>query len=148
VLALDTMVRENLFICPRCSNPVRFEACSWRCSNTSCRYAEEPFSVVSGVFRRFECIDSACVAGAGTASRWSIDYFVRARTRSRRLGRLAVLCFFWLSWIDRILDPRHTIDGTSSVFFLGRKSEVSITEADIIDYYQGGMSEIAVRDRA
>jgi hypothetical protein len=34
------------------------------------------------------------------------------------------------------------------VFFLGRKSEVSITEADIIDYYQGGMSEIAVRDRA
>ena len=68
--------------------------------------------------------------------------------RSRRLGRVAVLCFFWLSWIDRILDPRHTIDGASSVFFLGRKSEVSITEADIIDYYQGGMSEIAVRDRA
>ena len=49
MLALDTMVRENLFICPRCSNPVRFEACSWRCSNTSCRYAEEPFPVVSGV---------------------------------------------------------------------------------------------------
>jgi hypothetical protein len=22
-----------------------------------------------------------------------------------------VLCFFWLSWIDRILDPKHTIDG-------------------------------------
>jgi SAM-dependent methyltransferase len=327
VLALDTMVRENLFICPRCSNPVRFEACSWRCSNTSCRYAEEPFPVVSGIpalvdfehsvldadrlsasegasevtrsglnralgalvhpanttaadsvvrmlellgadaaatgrrprilvigggsqgdglaqlysdpdvdlisfdiyagpmvqfvgdghaipladgsldgvivqavlqyvleptvvakeihrvlrsrgivyadspfiqqvsegpydltrftdsgqrylFRRFERIDSGCVAGAGTALRWSIDYFVRALTRSRRLGRVAVLCFFWLSWIDRILDPRHTIDGASSVFFLGRKSEVSITEADIIDYYQGGMSEIAVGDRA
>jgi SAM-dependent methyltransferase len=327
VLALDTMVRENLFICPRCSNPLRFGACSWRCSNTSCRYAEEPFPVVSGVpalidfehsvvdidrleasqgasevarsglnralgalvhpanttaaasvirmlellrvdaattgrrsrilvigggsrgdglaelyadpdvdlisfdiyaspmvqfvadghaipladssldgvvvqavlqyvleptvvakeihrvlrsrgivyadspfiqqvcegpydlnrftdsghrylFRRFARIDSGSVAGAGTALRWSIDYFVRALTRSRRLGRVALLCFFWLSWIDRILDPGHTIDAASSVFFLGRKSEVSITEADIIDYYQGGMSEIAVRDRA
>ncbi|MEM6105827.1 methyltransferase domain-containing protein [Mycobacterium sp. 050272] len=97
------------------------------------------------LFRRFERIDSGCVAGPGTALRWSIDYFVRALTRSRRLGRLAVLCFFWLSWIDRILDPRHAIDGASSVFFLGRKSDVSISEADIIDYYQGAMSEIAIR---
>ncbi len=100
------------------------------------------------LFRRFERIDSGSVAGAGTALRWSIDYFVRALTRSRRLGRVAVLCFFWLSWLDRILDRGHTIDAASSVFFLGRKSEVSITEADIIDYYQGGMLEFAVRDRA
>ncbi len=75
------------------------------------------------LFRRFERIDSGSVAGAGTALRWSIDYFVRALTRSRRLGRLAVLCFFWLSWMDRILDPKHTIDGACSVFFLGRKTK-------------------------
>ncbi|CDO90523.1 hypothetical protein AWC29_25050 [Mycobacterium triplex] len=99
------------------------------------------------LFRRFERIDSGSVAGAGTALRWSIDYFVRALTRSRRVGRLAVICFFWLSWMDRMLDPRHTIDGASSVFFLGRRSEVSITEADIIGYYQGAMSEIAAHDR-
>lgn len=325
MLALDSMVRENLFICPRCADPVHSEAGAWRCTNASCRYAEEPFPVVAGVpalidfehsvvdadrlrssqgasevarwglnralaplvhpantvasasvarmlellradaattgrrprilvigggskgdglaelyadpdvdliafdiyasptvqfigdghaipladgsvdgviiqavlqyvveptmvakeihrvlrhrgivyadspfiqqicegpydltrftdsgqrylFRRFERIDSGSVAGAGTALRWSIDYFVRALTRSRRLGRLAMICFFWLSWMDRMLDPRHTIDGASSVFFLGRKSEVSITEADIIDYYQGAMSEIAAHD--
>ena len=319
------MVRENLFICPRCASPVRSGADSWRCSNTSCRYAREPFPVVSGVpalvdfehsvldanrlrasegasevartglnralsalvhpanttaatcvarmlellradaattgrrprilvigggsqgdglaelyadpdvdvvafdiyaspmvqfvadghsipladgcidgvvvqavlqyvleptvvageihrvlrsrgviyadspfiqqigegpydmtrftdsghrylFRRFERIDSGSVAGAGTALRWSIDYFVRALTRSRRLGRLALLGFFWLSWLDRVLDPRHTIDGASSVFFLGRRSDDSITPTDIIEYYQGGMSEISVSD--
>ncbi|WAC92695.1 class I SAM-dependent methyltransferase [Mycobacterium sp. Aquia_213] len=326
MLALDSMVRENLFICPRCAHSVRSEAGSWRCANASCRYADEPFPVVAGVpalvdfehsvvdagrlrasegasnvrrwglnralralvhpanttaaasvarmrellradaattgrrprilvigggskgdglaelyadpdvdlisfdiyaspsvqfigdghaipladgsvdgvviqavlqylleptvvakeihrvlssrgivyadspfiqqicegpydltrftdsgqrylFRWFERIDSGSVAGAGTALRWSIDYFVRALTRSRRLGRLAMLCFFWLSWTDRMLDPRHTIDGACSVFFLGRRSETSITEADIIDYYQGGMAGIPPDDR-
>ncbi|WP_197514410.1 methyltransferase domain-containing protein [Mycobacterium sp. E342] len=91
------------------------------------------------VFRDFECIDSGCVAGAGTALRWSLDHFVRALTRSIRLGRIMSLCFFWLSYLDRFLDPGHSLDGASSVFFLGRKSPVPITEAQIIAYYQGGM---------
>jgi SAM-dependent methyltransferase len=91
------------------------------------------------LFRRFERIDSGAVAGAGTALRWSVDYFVRALTRSVPLGRIVALCFFWLSLLDRVLDPRHSVDAASSVFFLGRKTERSISGADIIDYYQGGM---------
>ena len=73
------------------------------------------------LFRSFERIDSGSIAGAGTALRWSIDYFVRALTRSVELGRIVALCFFWLSYADRILDPKHSLDGASSVFFLGRK---------------------------
>lgn len=91
------------------------------------------------LFRRFERIDSGSVAGAGTALRWSVDYFVRALTRSVPLGRVVSLCFFWLSWLDRFLDPKHSVDGASSVFFLGRKTAEPISGADIIDYYQGGM---------
>ena len=91
------------------------------------------------LFRRFERIDSGTVAGAGTALRWSVDYFVRALTRSVPLGRIVSLCFFWLSYLDRFLDPKHSVDGASSVFFLGRKTAEPITGADIIDYYQGGM---------
>jgi SAM-dependent methyltransferase len=91
------------------------------------------------LFRSFEWIDSGSVAGAGTALRWSIDYFVRALTRSVKLGRIVQLCFIWLSFMDRILDPKHSLDGASSVFFLGRKTTVPITEAEIINYYQGGM---------
>ena len=91
------------------------------------------------LFRSFERIDSGSVAGAGTALWWSIDYFVRALTRSVPLGRIMALCFFWLSHADRILDPKHSVDGASSVFFLGCKTEVPITEAEIIDYYQDGM---------
>jgi len=91
------------------------------------------------LFRRFERIDSGSVAGAGTALRWSIDYFVRALTRSVALGRIASLCFFWLSHLDGALDPRHSVDAASSVFFLGRKTDRPISGADVIDYYQGGM---------
>jgi hypothetical protein len=34
------------------------------------------------LFRSFERIDSGSVASAGTALRWSVDYFVRPLTRS------------------------------------------------------------------
>jgi len=91
------------------------------------------------LFRSFERIDSGSVAGAGTALRWSVDYFVRALTRSVPLGRVVSLCFFWLSYLDRFLDPKHSVDAASSVFFLGRKTDRPMTGADIIDYYQGGM---------
>ena len=74
------------------------------------------------LFRRFERIDSGAVAGAGTALRWSIEYFVSALTRSQKLGRIAALSFFWLSFLDRYLDPGRSLDACSSVFFLGRKT--------------------------
>lgn len=89
------------------------------------------------LFRSFECVDSGCVAGAGTALRWSLDYFVRALTRSVRLGRVTSLCLFWLSYADRMLDRGHSLDAASSVFFLGRKSAAPITPTQIIGYYQG-----------
>ena len=91
------------------------------------------------LFRGFERIDSGAVAGAGTALRWSVDYFVRALTRSVPLGRIASLACFWLSHLDRFLDPKHSVDAASSVFFLGRRSDRAISGADVIDYYQGGM---------
>ncbi|WP_051465341.1 hypothetical protein [Mycobacterium genavense] len=49
MLALDTMVRENLIICPRCTDPVRREAGAWRCTNSSCRYCSEPCPVIAGI---------------------------------------------------------------------------------------------------
>jgi SAM-dependent methyltransferase len=91
------------------------------------------------LFRRFERIDSGAVAGAGTALLWSVDYFVRALTRSVRMGRIVALCLCWLSRLDRVLDPKYSVDAASSVFFLGRKTDREISRSDIIDYYQGGI---------
>jgi hypothetical protein len=92
VLALQDLVDQDLFICPRCASPVRPESGKWHCAGASCRYADQAFP-----------------------------------------------CFFWLSYLDRFLDPKHSVDAASSVFFLGRKTDRQITRADIIDYYQGGM---------
>ena len=43
------------------------------------------------------------------------------------VGRIVSLCFFWLSYLDRFLDPKHSVDGASSVFFLGRKTAEQIS---------------------
>jgi SAM-dependent methyltransferase len=90
------------------------------------------------LFRAFERVDSGAVAGAGTALRWSVDYFVRALTRSRKLGRIAALSLFWLGFMDRFLDRKHSLDGCSSVFFLGRKAGQRLSAVQAIEYYQGG----------
>lgn len=91
------------------------------------------------LFRDFEQLESGQVAGAGTSLRWSVNYFVRALTRSATLGRLAGLAFFWLSHLDRFLDPRHSLDGANSVFFLGRKGGPAMTPPQAVEHYQGGM---------
>ena len=49
VLALDAMVDQDLFICPRCGSPVRPEDGAWHCAGASCGFADQPFPVVSGV---------------------------------------------------------------------------------------------------
>jgi SAM-dependent methyltransferase len=91
------------------------------------------------MFRRFDHIDSGASIGAGTALAWSIEYFARALTRSRRAGRLVRLCFFWLRFADKLLDRKYSLDAASAVYFLGRKSEKEITQDAIVQYYQGGM---------
>jgi len=68
---------------------------------------------------------------------WSIDYFVRALFRSRRAGILARLAFCWLPLLDRFLDPRFSVDGASSVYFLGRKSSSRLSAHDAIGCYHG-----------
>ena len=91
------------------------------------------------LFRDFARLESGQVAGAGTSLRWSINYFVRALTRSVTLGRVAGLAFFWLSYLDPILDPAHSLDGANSVYFLGRKGGQAMTPPEAIEHYRGGM---------
>lgn len=94
------------------------------------------------LLRDFERIESGVVASAGTQLMWSIDYFMRALTRSRRVGFIVRLAFFWLAYIDRFLDPKHSIDAASSVYFLGRKANSRVAPSDMIRYYQGAQKLI------
>jgi SAM-dependent methyltransferase len=89
------------------------------------------------LLRDFERIKSGVVASAGTQLMWSIDYFLRALTRSRKVGSIGRLAFFWLAYIDRFLDPKHSVDAASSVYFLGRKANSRVGPLEMIQYYQG-----------
>jgi SAM-dependent methyltransferase len=99
------------------------------------------------LFRNFERIDSGVVAGAGTQLAWSVESFFRSLLRSRTAGGIARLALWWLPRLDRFLDPRHSIDGASSVYFLGRKSDTQLSPRDIIAYYQGAQyrSDVATK---
>jgi SAM-dependent methyltransferase len=89
------------------------------------------------LFRRFACIDSGVVNGAGTQLWWAIDFFVRALLRSPTAGAVARLAFAWLPRFDRFLDARHNVDAANAVFFLGRRSDKVVDDAEVIANYQG-----------
>jgi len=89
------------------------------------------------LFRNFTLIQSGSSGGAGTQLLWSIDYFARALFRSRAMGKLAKLGFFWLQYFDRMISERHTLDTASGTYFLGRKSHESLHARDIVRYYRG-----------
>ena len=49
MFSLQQMVDQDVFVCPRCHSPVQPEGGQWRCAGASCRYAGEPFPVISGI---------------------------------------------------------------------------------------------------
>ena len=87
------------------------------------------------LFRDFVARKTGAVAGLGTQLLWSIIYF--SRGIHPRAGQIAHLTFFWLPRVDRWLDPKVTVDGASSIFFYGHSGSVSISPAEIVEYYSG-----------
>lgn len=89
------------------------------------------------LFRQFTMISSGCTAGTGTQMLWSIDYFIRGLFRSRLLGKIAKLLFFWIRYFDYLIPESYNIDCASGVFFLGFKSNTSIHAKDMPSCYTG-----------
>jgi SAM-dependent methyltransferase len=87
------------------------------------------------LFKSFEQIDAGTVAGPAVALLFSIRYFIRAIGFPDKIATLAVLPFFWLRFLDRFARSRRSVDGASSTFFFGRKSEVQLAPREIIKYY-------------
>jgi SAM-dependent methyltransferase len=87
------------------------------------------------LFRRFEVIDAGVTRGAATGLVWSLRYFIRALTRNARVSTILTLPFFWLRYVDRLLDDGLSADAASGVFFLGRRSDTSIAPKDMVGFY-------------
>lgn len=87
------------------------------------------------LFRNFEEIAAGVVAGAGTSLLWAIRHFWLERTGSTRFATIATVPFFWLHYFDRIGATARG-DGAGGTYFLGRKSDTSLSPKDIISYYR------------
>lgn len=89
------------------------------------------------LFRNFERLDSGYTKGVGTSLIWSLDYFFSGLFRSRIIGKITRVLFFWLRFFDRIIPYAYNIDGACGVFFLGQKTISMRSDLEIIRYYQG-----------
>ncbi|UAY52246.1 class I SAM-dependent methyltransferase [Ferruginibacter albus] len=89
------------------------------------------------LFKNFELIGSGQLTGPAEALKWSIRYFFAGIFRSKKIGQLFSLLFFWVRFFDVIIPSNYQSDGACGVFFLGRKSNSTITEQDIVAFYRG-----------
>lgn len=89
------------------------------------------------LFRGFCVEDSGPIAGPGTSCVWALRALLTGLCRSHRLGRILTLPFFWLRFLDRLIDREYGSDGACAVFFLGRRSEREATPQEVIGFYRG-----------
>ncbi|MCA9161508.1 MAG: methyltransferase domain-containing protein [Planctomycetales bacterium] len=95
------------------------------------------------LFRRFEEVESGITVGPGSALAWSLRYFLLSFCRTQRarrvVGAFARLAFFWLKYWDRLLARRPAAcDAASAFYFLGRQSNRTFSDRELIDSYVGG----------
>ncbi len=107
------------------------------------RYDFERFSYWGHrrLFRRFSEVDSGVTCGPGMALAWSYTYFLRSFARGRRTRHLlnffASLTSFWLKYFDAYLvDRPGAIAAASGYYFLGRKSDVTLADRDLVQAYK------------
>lgn len=89
------------------------------------------------LFKNFELIKSGVVAGLGTSLMWSIGYFFAGLFRSKFIGKIFRSLFFWLRFFDSIISEEYNLDGASCTFFYGKKSNKTLSDKNLINYYKG-----------
>lgn len=89
------------------------------------------------LFREFQEIDSGVAMGPGCQLLWSIEHLAAGLFRSRKMGKLIKLLFFWTQFIELLIPERYKYDNASSTFFVGRKATSAIRPDDIVNYFRG-----------
>jgi SAM-dependent methyltransferase len=89
------------------------------------------------LFRQFDEIGSGNTGGPGQSLIWSIRYFIRALTGSNKFATLASAPFCWLRYFDRFCKNDYAADAANGVYFLGRRSTMTLAPRDMIAYYPG-----------
>jgi uncharacterized protein YbaR (Trm112 family)/SAM-dependent methyltransferase len=99
------------------------------------------------LFRRYERIESGTCGGPAMAIALLYRSFllslVNGRIVRKGVGIFATLSAFWFKYIDYfLLDRPATLDCTSGCYFLGRRSEHTLSDRELIRMYRGALDEI------
>lgn len=87
------------------------------------------------LFRKFDEIDSGVAMGTGTQLLWTIEHLARGIFRSKSIGKIFKILFFWTRFLDQIVTNRCQMDSASSFYFFGKKSASELTQKELIEYY-------------
>jgi SAM-dependent methyltransferase len=96
------------------------------------------------LFRRFRECASGMTSGPGAALAWSGKFFLTSFARGKAtraaLSGLGRVAFFWLKYFDHLLVRRDAaFDAAGSFYFLGEKSDETLSDRDLIRSYRGGL---------
>jgi SAM-dependent methyltransferase len=87
------------------------------------------------LFKNFQELESGFIGGVGLTLLWSIEYLFSALFRSRKIGKLSKLVFFWVRYLDFLVPERYNIDSACGAYFIGKK-RVDVIE-DFLNDYKG-----------
>ena len=73
------------------------------------------------LFKDFEKNKTGYNGGIGTKLLWTIEILFAGLFRSRLVGKIFRLFFFYLRFLDNIIDNHFNEDGACGVFFIGTK---------------------------
>lgn len=90
------------------------------------------------LFRGFAELHAGTIGGPAESLLWSIRYLARGLFRSEKIGSLFAVTFFWLRYLDKLVDDRYRADAATGVYFLGAKSAAeTIAPRDLVTYFPG-----------
>ncbi len=97
------------------------------------------------LFRRFEAIDSGAMSGPATVLAWSYEQLLLTIVPKRGMRNFvkafARLSAFFVKYLDYLLlDRPAALDGASAVYFLGTRSEKTLSDRELITLYRGNDS--------
>ena len=94
------------------------------------------------LFRYFTEIDSGAVCGPGMSLAWAYSNFIFSFFRSKKMRKLLIpftnlTSFFWKYFDYFLIDKPGTLDAASGYYFLGKKSELPISDEELLKQYKG-----------
>lgn len=90
------------------------------------------------LFKRFSEVAVGVSAGPMSTLRWSIEHALRSMFRSKYPALLMRPLTIPLGWIEQFSpNNRYALDACSGSYFIGRKSEATVTPREVIAAYRG-----------